>query len=85
MSSPRMFGGYQETSRESVVTSVSDGQSGGEAAEQKGWKVEGVGENKWTEHNKGNRLWPDKHAVTVQQQLLFIVILYTLNLPTQLP
>ena len=33
-----MFGGYQETSRESVVTSVSVGQSGGEAAEQKGWK-----------------------------------------------
>ena len=33
-----MFGGYQETSRESVVTSVSVGQSGGEAAEQKGWQ-----------------------------------------------
>ena len=38
MSSPGMFGGYQETLRESVVTSVSDEQSGGEAAEQKGWK-----------------------------------------------
>ena len=33
-----MFGGYQETSRESVVTSVIVGQSGGEAAEQKGWQ-----------------------------------------------
>ena len=38
MSPPGMFGGYQETSRESVVTFVSVGQSGGEAAEQKGWK-----------------------------------------------
>ena len=38
MSPPGMFGGYQETSRESVVTSVSVGQSGGEAAEQKGWQ-----------------------------------------------
>ena len=37
MSSPGMFGGYQETSRELVVTSVSVGQSGREAAEQ-GWK-----------------------------------------------
>ena len=34
-----MLGGYQETSRVSVVTSVSDGQSGEEAAEQqKGWE-----------------------------------------------
>ena len=38
MSSPGMLGGYQETSREAVVTSVSVGQSGGEAAEQKGWQ-----------------------------------------------
>ena len=38
MSPPGMFGGYQETSRESVVISVSVGQSGGEAAEQKGWQ-----------------------------------------------
>ena len=33
-----MFGGYQEISRESVVTSVSVGQSGGEAAEQREWQ-----------------------------------------------
>ena len=42
-------------SRELVVTSVSVGQSGGEAAEQKGVEGEGVGENRWTEDNKGNR------------------------------
>ena len=38
MSPPGMFGGYQETSKESVVTPVSVGQSGGEAAEQNGWQ-----------------------------------------------
>ena len=34
MSPLGMLGGYQETTRESLVTSVSVGQSGGEAAEQ---------------------------------------------------
>ena len=43
MSPLGMLGGYQETTRESVVTSVSVGQSGGEAAEQgmEGEEVEG--------------------------------------------
>ena len=64
-----MFGGYQETLRESVVTSVSDGQSGGEAAEQKGWKGrELVKISGLHRHNKAiDKLWCDKHAATVQQ------------------
>ena len=35
-----------------VVTSVSDGQSGGEAAEQKGWKGRELEENEMIEHSK---------------------------------
>ena len=44
MSPLGMFGGYQETTRESVVTSDSVGQSGGEEAERKmeGEGVEGM-------------------------------------------
>ena len=65
MSSPGMFGGYQETSRESVVTSVSVGQSGGEAAEQKRWqgreleKISGLNTTRAID-----KLWFDEHAVT---------------------
>ena len=36
-----LFGGYQEITKELVVTSVSIGQSGGEAAEY-GMEVEGM-------------------------------------------
>ena len=50
--SPRgMLGGYQETKRELVVTSVSVGQSGGEAAEQ-GMEGEGVVKDNLTEWTK---------------------------------
>ena len=51
MSPLGMLGGYQETTRELVVTSVSVGQSGREAAEQ-GIEGEGVEGNKMTEHTK---------------------------------
>ena len=46
------FGGYQETTRESLVTSDSIGQSGGEAAEceMEGERVEG---NEMIEHSNG--------------------------------
>ena len=40
MSPLGMLGGYQETTRESALTSVSVGQSGGEAARQ---EMEGEG------------------------------------------
>ena len=66
MSSPGMFGGYQETSRESVVTSFSDGHSGGEATEQKGWKgreLEKISELNTTRAIE--KLWSDEHAVTI--------------------
>ena len=47
-----VFGGYQETTRESVVTSDSVGQSGGEEAEQE-MEEQGVEGNKLIEHSKG--------------------------------
>ena len=73
MSSPGMFGGYQETSRESVVTSVSDGQSGGEATEQREWKkletISGLNTTRAIE-----KLWSDEHSVTVQHRLGTIAV-----------
>ena len=47
-----VFGGYQETTRESFVTFDSIGQSGGEEAEQE-MEEEGVEGNKLFEHSKG--------------------------------
>ena len=55
MSPLGMLGGYQETSRESAVTSVSVGQSGGEAAEQ-GMEGEEVEGNNLTKYTKVNRI-----------------------------
>ena len=48
-----VFGGYQETIRESFVRSDSVGQSGEEEAE---WKMEGEGVNgnNLIDHSKGN-------------------------------
>ena len=54
MSPLGMLGGYQETTRESAVTSVSVGQSGGEAAEQ-GMEEEEVEGNNLTEYTKVDR------------------------------
>ena len=51
MSPLGMLEGYQETTRELVVTSVSVGQSGAEAAEQ-GMEGEGVEGNNLTEYKK---------------------------------
>ena len=50
-----VFGGYQETTRESVVTSDSVGQSGGEEAKWK-MELEGVKGNNITECTKVNRV-----------------------------
>ena len=74
MSSPGMFGGYQETSRELVVTSFSDGQSGGEATEQKGWKGRELEKISGLNTRAIDKLWSDIHVVTVQHRLGTIAV-----------